>query len=83
MVGTDILCVSLKCDSKYDMKFKNKNKTYLCPEGMFKIDNNHNIVEGIYKGKHYKDVVAICDHLRVVHEISPNMAILEVIKWKK
>ena len=63
------------------MKFKNKNKIFLTPEGEFKIDNNYNIIEGIHKGKHYREVVADFDQLRVVHNISPSMAILEVIKW--
>ena len=62
------------------MKFKNKNKTFITPEGKFKIDNNYNIIEGIYKGNHYSEVIRNCDNVRVVHDVSPQMAIIEVIK---
>ena len=62
------------------MKLKNKDKTFLTPEGHFKVDDNYNIIEGIYKGQHYRDVIHKFDQLRVVHAIRDGMAILEFIK---
>ena len=62
------------------MKYRNKNKTFLTHEGSFKIDDNYNIIEGVNKGKHYKDIINETDTLRVVNELSPSIATIEPIK---
>ena len=59
------------------MKFKNKDKTYITPEGYFKIDDKCNIIG---EKRKLKELIDSSSQVRVVHEISPSVAILENVK---